>query len=380
MCVLATAACGDPDETGDSTPGEPSAEADALAGPGTPLAPGVEVVEGSQLVGRVFPWAPPDMSLAPDAWEGRESGKAPGWQAIFVVDGDPIEVWNGYVSALDVPEASATNSCTVETVIAPDVSAEDATTTMTTMMAPENPADAAATTRFLTEPVLDDENLLDCSARFGELSMFMEVGARRMFVEGDDGSRDCSLRPVSLLVIRVGEPQGDQPSLGANELRYERAIAPSGPGALVGGPETWPEVPEGDVVPPQFADAGPEPRLPAAGEPLDDGIDPFLSYLGGSVFRVPPGGRSLVAPALVIECNSGLVAVLRVPGTPADAIAYFDGAAADDDPIQTSEGVTEDDQPWITGMIATAGGYYLGVTAVTHDGSTSDVLIDECGD
>ena len=139
-------------------------------------------------------------------------------------------------------------------------------------------------------------------------------------------------------------------------------------------------MPEGVVVAPQLADVGPEPRLPAAGDPLDDGIDPFLSYQGSSVFAVPPGARSLVAPALVIECNSGLVTVLRMPGSPTDAIAYFDGAADMDDPITTTDGATDDGRTWITGMISTAGGYYLGVTAVAHDDSSTDVLIDECGD
>ncbi len=376
VCGLLAVACGDPDETGDGTPGAPSVGADDLAGPGTPLAPGVDVVEGSQLVARAFPWAPPNMGMAPETWEGRDTGRAPGWQAVFIIDGDPAEVWDEYVSALGVPEASAVNSCTVEIVTAPDRTAEDATTTM---IPPDSPADAAASARFLTEPALDGENLLDCSARIGDVSMFMKVGASRTCVGGDDGSNDCSLRPVSHLVVRVGEPQGDQPGLGSSELRYERALAQSGPGGP-GGPETWPAAPDGAVVLPELTDVGSEPGLPGAGEPIDDGIDPFLSFLRGSVFSVPPGGRSLVAPALLIDCNSGLVTVLRIPGTPADAIAYFDNAAADDDPIRTSEGVTDDDQTWITGMISTAGGYYLGVTAVTHDDSSSDVLIDECGD
>ena len=376
--ALVLTGCGDPDETGGSTSAAPSADADALAGPGTPLAPGVEVVDGSRLVGRVFPWAPPDMGIAMEAWEGRGTGTAPGWQALLVVDGDPIEVWDGYAAALGVPEASAVESCTVDIVTAPDITAEEATTTM---MAPETPADAAVRSRFLTEPALAGENVLDCSARVGAAQMFMKVGASRTCVSGADGSNDCSLRPLSHLMIRVGEPQGEQPSFGTTELRYERGFAAAGPDGVDGGSETWPGVPEGDVVPPQLPDLGPEPALPAAGDPLDDGIDPFLSYQGSSVFAVPPGARSLVAPALVIDCNSGLVTVLRMPGTPADAIAYFDGAADMDDPIRTSEGTTsDDDRAWVTGMIATAGGYYLGVTAVAHDDSSTDVLIDECGD
>ncbi len=377
VCALALAGCGDPDETGGSTSVSSSPDADASAGPGTPLVPGVEVVDGSRLVGRVFPWAPPDMGIATEAWEGRETGTAPGWQALLVVDGDPVEVWDRYAAALGVPEASAVNSCTVDIVTAPDITAEEATTTM---MAPETPADAAARSRFLTEPVLAGENLLNCSAHVGDVSMFLKVGASRTCVSGADGSNDCSLRPLSHLMVRVGQPQGDQPSFGTTELRYERGFAAAGPDGVDGGPETWPAVPEGDVVAPQLADLGPDPRRPAAGDPLDDGIDPFLSYQGSSVFAVPPGARSLVAPALVIECNSGLVAVLRMPGNPADAIAYFDGAADLDDPITASDGTTEDGRTWVTGMIATAGGYYLGVTAVAHDDSSSDVLVDECGD
>lgn len=60
------------------------------------------MVEGSQLVGRVFPRAPPDVGVAIEPWAGREAGEAPGWQAVLVVDGDPVEAWDRYASVADL--------------------------------------------------------------------------------------------------------------------------------------------------------------------------------------------------------------------------------------------------------------------------------------
>ena len=98
--VLVASGCGDRVDTGSS-----SADAEAKSGPaalvgvddsrlqppGTPLGSGVKVQDGSRLVGRVFP-----------AVDSFGSGSSVGWQALLVVDGDPVEVWNRYGSGCEV--------------------------------------------------------------------------------------------------------------------------------------------------------------------------------------------------------------------------------------------------------------------------------------
>ena len=46
------------------------------------------------------------------------------------------------------------------------------------------------------------------------------------------------------------------------------------------------------------------------------------------------------------------------------------------------DGTGDDGRVWISGLIATAGGYYLDVTAVADgpEANTSTVLLTECGD
>ena len=69
-------------------------EADSLLPEGTALADGVEVQPGSSLVGSAFPLVDPYRLEGTDELEPR------GWQAVFVVHGDPVEVWDGDADAL----------------------------------------------------------------------------------------------------------------------------------------------------------------------------------------------------------------------------------------------------------------------------------------
>ena len=71
-----------------------------------------------------------------------------------------------------------------------------------------------------------------------------------------------------------------------------------------------------------------------------------------------------MAPTMLLDCNSGLVAVLSVPGTPEEAVATFDTAGDEDDPIVLSSGTDAEGQAWAGGTIPTAGGYYVSLTAV----------------
>jgi hypothetical protein len=138
------------------------------------------------------------------------------------------------------------------------------------------------------------------------------------------------------------------------------------------------------VVPPLLADVGSGSRLPEEGQPFDDLLDDYLVVADGShtaVDVVPPGGRSLVAPAMLFGCNSGLVAVLALPEGVKAAVARFDDAdTLGDDPMTVVDGTDAGGRAWSGGTITTAGGYYLDVTALADGKGSSFVLLTECGD
>jgi hypothetical protein len=136
------------------------------------------------------------------------------------------------------------------------------------------------------------------------------------------------------------------------------------------------------VITPELDVSGATSSLPKPGESIDDGLDGYLSVPAGTrpTFAVPPNGRSLIAPALMGGCNSGLVAVLAMDASPQQVAAYFDQQQPDDDPIETSAGTNPDGTTWLSGLIGTAGGYYLGLSVTGSSPNRSDVLVDECGD
>jgi len=367
--VLVASGCGDRVDTGSS-----SADAEAKSGPaalvgvddsrlqppGTPLGSGVKVQDGSRLVGRVFP-----------AVDSFGSGSSVGWQALLVVDGDPVEVWNRYAEVLRVKDGDAPESCVVRTVTVPG----DPSTTSTTAVVTVGDGTPS---RFLTEPRLDGENRLDCDFTDGPLAMSMAVGAA---VQCDSltPASGCRLRPESHLFIRSSPgtttSSTDLPRRGTDQLRYERGLASVAGTDKVNVPPTA-AIPTGAVVAANLPTNLDPTRLPGPGDPIDDGID---QYLVGSPFKVPAGGRSLVAPSQLIDCNSGLVAVVSVPGKPEATVAWFDSSSTGDDPIQTKTGTDSGGTPWVNGLISTAGGYYLDITAVPA-GDRTDALVTECGD
>jgi hypothetical protein len=136
--------------------------------------------------------------------------------------------------------------------------------------------------------------------------------------------------------------------------------------------------PEGPIRRPELDLANAPSGLPAAGERLDAGLDYYLN--GSDAALVPPGARSLVAPAMLISCNSGLVAVLRVPGDPAIVTGVLDDAEENDDAMRHHRGTDDAGRAWDLGKISTAGGYYLDVLAVADRPDSSLALITECGD
>jgi hypothetical protein len=86
----------------------------ALRPPGSPLVGSVRVQGGSQLVATAFPYDAPRFDPAAT---GEDVGA---WQALLIVDGDPIRVWDRYARALGIDHwASARHACVVRRVPAP---------------------------------------------------------------------------------------------------------------------------------------------------------------------------------------------------------------------------------------------------------------------
>jgi len=342
------AACTDGDARGGSTTVPergftPASEPGALQGPGTEIAEGIHVQPGSTLVGSAFPVVDPF-----------EDAPAPsGWQAVIAVQGDPVEVWDAYAAELGIEDdASAADACVVAR--------------------PARPQDGiAANLRFLTEPAMGGEISLKCVARFGTLTASLAHGAVGC-VEPDVPDDPCELRSGSALYLRSA-PDGPRSSsadeyLGTDPLRSERIHA---------GLDADPE---GPVIPPDLQGTGPS-HLPGEGERIDDGIDDFLEVgdRDAPVAILPDGAESLIAPALLIDCSSGLVAVVSLPEEPADAVTVF----AAQDPQGATEARTGrlGDGSWATRFFDTVGGYKLQLTAVTGaDAGSSYVLATECGD
>lgn len=315
----------------------PASDPSALVGEGNEIADGVHVQPDSALVGVAFPTIDPYEDAAAPA----------GWQAVIAVLGDPVAVWDAYAAELGIDDvAGAAQACTVGAI-------------------PDEPDDASNHQRFLTEPALDDEVRLACSARIGTTEASLAsgvVGCVRPNVSDDP----CELRSGSVLHLRKDVDDGGEQlrgdALGTDSLRRER------------------EVPDGPIIPPDLQGSGPS-NLPQAGERIDDGIDHHLGT-DGAVSKeavLPDGAESLVSPAMLIDCGSGLVAVVSLPHPPADAVAAFGGGHSEgSSPVRS--GVLGD-RAWATRSFDSVGGSELLLTAVSgaEEGS-SYVLATECGD
>jgi hypothetical protein len=336
-------------------------EPDVLRGPGTELAEGVEVQEGSSLVATTFPVV--------DMYEEEPSSETAiaGWTALLVVDGDPLTVWDRYATELGIDDvADAVHACVVTTPYdtKPDPDRPDGTS---------NTIQDYSLTRLVTEQPIPGEDLVDCEAVVNGTSARLVAGAQRCETDQAAPGVDCATVGAAHLWITVGGEEAGYQRLGTDEILAARSL-PGSPDAVQ--PETVPDD-ESPIVP---ADIGPGPfgpPLAAAGEPWDAGLDPYLGLDG--VALVPDGGRQLVAPAILTPC-SGAVTVLQLPGAPTEAIEPMDGAVDDDDPLQLHRGADFGGRAWAGGEITTAGGYYVSQTAVDAGDGTSWVFVSECGD
>jgi hypothetical protein len=324
----------------------------ALLGPGTVIGPGVRVEPGSKLVATAFPLQEHHLEIASDR------GHDDGWQALLVVDGDPIEVWNRYVEALEISDwASARQACVVR------------------RYAPTGATggrEMSVHDRLLTDPAVDDETQLRCSAQDLHQLVAMTDGVD-LRCHGDPAAVSCDRFRARHLYIAWAPPPADAESsttlrfVAPDAVLFDRRVPPNDP----------PPVPAGPIEPPRFDRNPAGADRPGAGQRVDAGLDGFLDATEVAV--LPSGARSLVEPAMPMNCNSGLTAVVRIPGTPTAVVMGFDDADDRDDPAHLTTR-TWRRRPAAHGLIASTGGYSLDVTAVADGAGSSVALLTECGD
>ena len=358
--------------TGDIPSGYPVAVDDgALLGPGSPVADGLVVQDGSELVAGVFPLV---------SQVTADDGSRPvGWQAVFVVTGDPLDVWDRYTEAFELDEATAQRSCVVEVTPLPDDGKAPPLSDDPTEAPPQ---------RFVTEPVLEGENRLMCSVatwpRQLRLRMVVGVDTSRC-LPYSYGLDPCRVWSAAHLVIQSDPSM--VPSEGDHEAHLVRDSVSYGTDTQVSRRnlvEDSVSIPDGPLIAPGFG-AGPygESHLPGPGDRIDDEMDYQLGSFGGVVELVavlPDGMRSVVAPSMFDCGTSGLVAVLESDDSASDVALWFrltdtyGGSASD------LSGTTDQGEQWDYAFLSAPGGYKMAVTAVDRDDGTSRVLVRECGD
>lgn len=98
LVTLLAGACGD-DGDADRAAGGPSGDEatpalpDGWQGPGTPIASGLTVAEGTHLVGRAMP----DLQRAGGPADAEGDALSRSWVAVLAIDGDPAEAFDAYV-------------------------------------------------------------------------------------------------------------------------------------------------------------------------------------------------------------------------------------------------------------------------------------------
>ncbi len=354
----------------DEAPGRPVAVDEAsLRPPGTELAPGVEVQTGSALVGTSMP-------IVDFPQEAAAGPEAVGWQAVMLVEGNPIEVWDRYVAHLGVDDdrTYAPGSCVVQAV-RPTTREESKA-----LQANGGPRFVPGVERLLSEPPIDGENRIVCHAMVPRVTMALVMGAMPC-LDYQVPDPPCPFHSASHLYINVLDPAPenwpeDRKSFGADGVSAKRNMTPM-PSPDPGDTTVWAST---DAIVRARLDGDLVSRLPEEGERYDDELDYFLDELRpheSEIALVPEGGRSLVAPAMLLDCNSGLVALLEVPGTPAEVLDMFDPGDRRETFVQ---GTDAEGRSWAGAEIGSAGGHHLDLLALDTGDGMSTVLIKECGD
>lgn len=343
----------------------------ALLGPGTEVGNGLKVPAGASLVGTTFPYRPV-WSIA----SGEDLDTA--WKAVLLVDGSPLEVWNAVVEQIGLADgAKADGACVVWADPGPSSDSATSSTeidaTKTTVVV-ESVADLPV--RSLRAPAQKDDSRLQCEAEEGDWTLWMVAGVQDNCLNNSIGPekvvKDCGRFAQRHLVV---QRQHVSPPNASNSASY-------GGSAVSDDPPTGTE-PQLPPMPEDVSEA--KSWLPAEGEQVDAGLDYQLDQ-GAMVSK---GAKSVVAPALMRYCTSGLVAVLDSPLEPLGALDSIQMRNAENHPPARSEvveGADENGRKWASFELSSAGGYYINITAIERTAGDSGassgswVLADECGD
>jgi len=352
LMVAALAGCGEEQSPEVMEPAAATVDPESLRAPGSPIADGLTVQDGTALVGTVFP-------LQIEWWHGEDHQVVSGWQAVLTVTGDPLQVWDSYASQLlGSDTATARQVCTVTRVQVTETPPPGT---------PGTHGDEPPERRLPEEP-LPGENLLECAVEWNGVTMSMTYGTTTACRWGDEGRDDCGFQQMSHLYLsKVPIEPGEQQTWPGEPAAEPGELTPTIP------------APNGPIHQPELDLTAGEAHLPGPGERIDRSLDHYL-WSENPISRVPNGGRSLISPSLLLQCNSGLVAVLRIDGSPSEVTALFDDAFETDDPMRHTTGTDPDGRAWDLGKISTAGGYYLDVLALADRSDSSVALVTECGD
>ena len=322
--------------------------------PGTALFGDVTVQPGSRLVGTTFP----------TGWLGSgEPRRATADEALLVLDGDPLEVWDRYVDRLGMGDPLAAERACVARAVTP-ASQRTASSDGTTPAGPPR-------TRLLTDDPLPGENELECTAEFRGGSLWLEAGVGQVSGLPVGHLWIQRITDSSVMYLEPGTFR-----LGVDDIVFEREgfgetgdqRDPARDRVLGDAPLQPPDLPR---------NAAPRP-LPEPGDRLDGGIDYFLD--GTDLAKLPDDLTSAVTPNLSDRCNSGLTAVLvsdRAPKSAIDQILRND----DQDLLVTrAEFVDRSGRTVHGAYLSEAGGFHLDLTALEAGPRRSLVYVFECGD
>lgn len=350
----------------------------ALSPAGTPIGDGVSVPTGAWLVATRFPTR--------SEWSyGAEQHVDEGWAAVLLVEGPPLDVWNEVVRSAGMSEqARAAGSCVVmadpRRTEAESIGPTTTVSTESTAPPPTSGAGSIAPTTTAGAEWADPRRPLDGPARRGDLSLRCSAteGAWSVAMSAGVAPNCTEESPSSTL------PKTQCGLLAQRHLTIHRATSPpsritptegmyGATGYSSASPTGAPNVPP---MPEEREDA--LTWLPAEGQLVDSRLDYFLWT--GAV--VSAGASSVVAPAMVTPCNSGLVAVLNSPLAPEKALGSIT-MSDQPDGNEVTTGAGPDGRAWATVLLSAAGGYYLDITAIEKSTGGSDgswILATECGD
>lgn len=350
----------------------------ALLGPGTEIAKGLKVPEGAALVGARFP-------IRSEWTDGVSPRVDFGWMAVLVVDGDPFTVWDAIVKQLGMADqARAEGACVVwgDPNVSDSAPATGDSRSSTTLPY----ADPDHWIRVLRAPPRSNDAEVQCDASERHWQVDLVAGVRANCPSTDGGPTFADVKcgrlaQRHLIIRRYSEDTEDDSGFtfyGADN------VPDGGPTSAPGAERQLPPLPE-DVP-------GAISWLPQEGERLDAALDVYLGH-GAKIARK---AHSVVAPAMLVQCDSGLVSVLESPLTPVPALESIELNDADGDFPAVSEaaaGTDKDGRLWATVKLSDksptalkVGGFELRITTVEKVARKSGakptgswVLAEECG-